>query len=567
MLTQFGQIHIVDLDTVTLSNLNRQFLFRLKDIEKSKSLTIAKSVQSFNYANCKLTPHHGNIMDSNMFPISWWEEFDYVYNALDNLEARRFVNKMCLLLSKPLMESGTTGYDGQIQPIYPYCSECFDCQAKGTPKTYPICTIRSTPSQPVHCITWAKEFLFTQLFDDSSTTMSSNDVESQQKKAIEEETDDKMEIEAMMKETNELLQLRTLINHLRLENRNRFIQELIKKIFSHDILRLLSIETLWTYREKPEPLDFEKYMSDLDTLVQSNDSDKLLNEDTKVWSTLENLFVLYRSSQNLQNRLNALEAAISFDKDDEDTLNFVAAASNLRCINFHIEPQSKFDIKQIAGNIIPAIATTNAIISGFSCLSSLRYFDPKFSGDMKKVAKESSSVFISIKPNKYVTGASLVDPNPNCPVCSFARGIVRLNSEDLKTLTLDDFLGTIRKKYHYEGDISIVLDDSKLIYDFDFEDNLENKLEDIEAFKNGGIIIQDEEDKLENLDLFIQITKEPLKFPDVILRPKRTVEEHPDASNPGNADLTLQEESILIDDAIEFDRGNNGEPALKKRKA
>lgn len=38
VLTGFGQIHIVDLDTIDLSNLNRQFLFGQEHIKKSKAL-------------------------------------------------------------------------------------------------------------------------------------------------------------------------------------------------------------------------------------------------------------------------------------------------------------------------------------------------------------------------------------------------------------------------------------------------------------------------------------------------------------------------------------------------
>lgn len=40
-----------------------------------------------------------------------------VLNALDNLEARRWVNKMCLSAKVPLVESGTAGFLGQVQPI------------------------------------------------------------------------------------------------------------------------------------------------------------------------------------------------------------------------------------------------------------------------------------------------------------------------------------------------------------------------------------------------------------------------------------------------------------------
>lgn len=66
------------------------------------------------------------------------------------------------------------------------------------------------------------------------------------------------------------------------------------------------------------------------------------------------------------------EPIITFDKDDEDTLDFVTASANLRSIVFGIESKSRFDIKQMAGNIIPAIATTNAIVAGLCVLQSFK---------------------------------------------------------------------------------------------------------------------------------------------------------------------------------------------------
>lgn len=66
------------------------------------------------------------------------------------------------------------------------------------------------------------------------------------------------------------------------------------------------------------------------------------------------------------------EPIITFDKDDEDTLDFVTATANLRSISFGIETKSRFEIKQMAGNIIPAIATTNAIVSGLCVLQSFK---------------------------------------------------------------------------------------------------------------------------------------------------------------------------------------------------
>ena len=96
--------------------------------------------------------------------MDYFKSFDMVMNALDNLDARRHVNRMCLAAGVPLIESGTSGYIGQVQPIGGGKTECFDCTGKPVPKTFAVCTIRSTPSTPHHCIAWAKTYLFPQLF-------------------------------------------------------------------------------------------------------------------------------------------------------------------------------------------------------------------------------------------------------------------------------------------------------------------------------------------------------------------------------------------------------------------
>lgn len=572
VLSQYGEIHIVDLDTITLSNLNRQFLFRPKDIDKSKSLTVVKAVEAFNYHNTKLVPHHGNIMDTNQFPIAWWDQFSYVFNALDNLEARRYVNKMCLFLKKPLMESGTTGYDGQVQPIFPYYSECFECQAKATPKTYPVCTIRSTPSQPVHCITWAKEFLFHQLFDESSSTVTTEQSKEQQRKKLEEETNDKQEIENMLKESNELSELRQLIKAPELDDRKQFIHRTIIKIFKVDIERLLRIDSLWKTRVKPVPLQFdESYAHELSSLLSDKANENIINRDTQVWSLVENLYVFYKSSENLQKRLNESETFVSFDKDDEDTLNFVVAAANIRCSIFNIEMKSKFDIKQIAGNIIPAIATTNAIISGFSSLGALSFYKSQVeNNDFGNILSDSSTVFVSIRPNKYITSASLVGPGDQCPSCSLSRGLLNLNEDELNTWTLKDLVDKLIHSYGYNDDVSIILGQSKLIYDFDFDDNLDKKLSEINGFRNGELLlVQDEDDILENMELYINTAPvDSSNLPIIKLRPKKQNVGIPEENEEDQyKEIITQDDAIMIEDEEELIINDNENSESKKRKA
>ena len=72
------------------------------------------------------------------------------------LAARNHVNRMCLAADIPLVESGTAGYLGQVTVIKKGMFECYECHPVAAQKTYPGCTIRNTPSEPIHCIVWSK---------------------------------------------------------------------------------------------------------------------------------------------------------------------------------------------------------------------------------------------------------------------------------------------------------------------------------------------------------------------------------------------------------------------------
>ena len=157
-----GRIEVVDLDTIDLSNLNRQFLFQKRHIGQSKAQVARESALRFNAA-ADIVAHHKSIMDP-AFNIAYFSSFDLVLNALDNIAARRHVNRLCLAANVPLIESGTAGYLGQVSVICKGRTECYECQPIAPPKTFPVCTIRSTPSSPIHCIVWAKDYLLAQLF-------------------------------------------------------------------------------------------------------------------------------------------------------------------------------------------------------------------------------------------------------------------------------------------------------------------------------------------------------------------------------------------------------------------
>lgn len=90
------------------------------------------------------------------YGLAFFKKFSLVMNALDNRAARNHVNRMCLAADVPLIESGTAGYEGQVELIKKGFSQCYECMPKAAQKTFPGCTIRNTPSEPIHCIVWSK---------------------------------------------------------------------------------------------------------------------------------------------------------------------------------------------------------------------------------------------------------------------------------------------------------------------------------------------------------------------------------------------------------------------------
>ena len=105
-----GSLTVTDNDNIEISNLNRQFLFRQADINHSKSETACAKAKLIN-EDLKVTTFQSFVSadSEDVFHDDFWDSLDYVVNAVDNIEARLYIDSKCIWHEKPLLESGTLG--------------------------------------------------------------------------------------------------------------------------------------------------------------------------------------------------------------------------------------------------------------------------------------------------------------------------------------------------------------------------------------------------------------------------------------------------------------------------
>lgn len=192
-LSGFGSLAIVDMDTIELSNLNRQFLFREEDIGKPKSYVAAQRVME----RCPGVAVEGVFGRIEEQSDAFYQSFDVVVMGLDSVPARRWMNRkvaelatwevfeeaegnspsiseatpqrgppapaawMRITRAIPIIETGTEGLQGHVKFIdmaqrYGSCIECMMWMYEKQRKQVPMCTLENIPRIPEHCVLYVQ---------------------------------------------------------------------------------------------------------------------------------------------------------------------------------------------------------------------------------------------------------------------------------------------------------------------------------------------------------------------------------------------------------------------------
>lgn len=131
-----GTIGVIDSDVVTLSNLQRQVLYKTSDIGKSKVDCVRQAIVEANH-NVSIISYNKRLTRENV--IETLQSYDIVADCSDNFETRFLINDACYFTKKPLVFASVSGFKGHLTTFKGYeekrpCYRCLfgDIPPKGT---------------------------------------------------------------------------------------------------------------------------------------------------------------------------------------------------------------------------------------------------------------------------------------------------------------------------------------------------------------------------------------------------------------------------------------------------
>ncbi|KAE8711543.1 Ubiquitin-activating enzyme E1 2 [Hibiscus syriacus] len=424
-----GKLIITDDDVIEKSNLSRQFLFRDWNIGQAKSTVAASAAASINsQLKIEALQNRAGPETESVFNDDFWENLTVVISALDNVNARLYVDQRCLYFQKPLLESGTLGAKCNTQMVIPHLTENYGASRDPPEKQAPMCTVHSFPHNIDHCLTWARsefEGLLEKTPAEVNAYLSNpSEYATSMRNAGDAQAKDKLEriLECLKREKCDTFQ--DCVTWARLRFEDYFVNRVKQLTFTFPEDAATSTGTpFWSAPKRfPRPLQFSaadpthlnfimaasilraetfgipvpdwaknpKMLAEavdkvivpdfrpkegvkIETDEKATSISTASTDDSAVINEL--LFKLERCRNNLPPGFRM--KPIQFEKDDDTNyhMDLIAGLANMRARNYSIPEVDKLKAKFIAGRIIPAIATSTAMATGLVCLELYKVLD------------------------------------------------------------------------------------------------------------------------------------------------------------------------------------------------
>eukprot|EP01063_Lacrimia_lanifica_P031617 TRINITY_DN5258_c0_g1_i1.p1 TRINITY_DN5258_c0_g1~~TRINITY_DN5258_c0_g1_i1.p1 ORF type:complete len:651 (+),score=245.33 TRINITY_DN5258_c0_g1_i1:1122-3074(+) len=403
-----GFVTVTDPDKIERSNLSRQFLFRNEHIGGFKSKVAADAAKKIN-AKAKVvakTLRVGGDTEAQ-FDARFWEKQDGVVTALDNVNARLYVDGMCVRHARKMIDSGTLGPQAHSQVVLPKLSENYGAKRDPAEKHIPQCTLHFFPNTIEHTIAFARDWFGGAFEAGAGVARAFRDDPAAFERRL-----------GTLAPKDRRAELQTLRDGLRgagFDECVRWARRAFHSLFCTSIKAVLKAHPLdkkddqghlfWRGKFKPpHPISYDPAdpthrafvatasrlqaelhhvpwdpaaaaaaaqeplpaadVADLDAAVSLTDDE---NEEADaaackaLWAEVAGLAGAGGGGA---------PAAIEFEKDDATNghVPLLTAAANLRAMCYNIPTADANEVKRISGRIIPAMITTTALITGLVCV-------------------------------------------------------------------------------------------------------------------------------------------------------------------------------------------------------
>ena len=404
-----SKVTITDNDSIEISNLNRQFLYNRSDIGQSKSKCACNKIKNFNTDfNCESQELLLNYETEDYFNEDFWNKQDFILNAVDNNDARNYIDNKCCFYSKPYIDSGTLGTIASCFIFYPFKTQCFRDIPQTIEEQIPMCTLKDFPYKFEHCIEFAKS-IFSEIFEEyiNDLNLLMNDFNKFTKINLSNINSDEAKIDKIEK-INFLIDLLSFYQYNEINDLIIMILKIYNKYFVQRINNLINLypkdyknsdkSLYWSgNRRFPKIIEFNSSNNICFMFIKSCliiflkifkinfDEKYILNCDFNKFKISANIENINLENTSIEKKINILKEIkdnilknkkyiplnpVHYDKDNETDyhLQFVHSFSVLRANNYNIVEYQIYQTKVISGKIIPALSTTTSSIVGFVCL-------------------------------------------------------------------------------------------------------------------------------------------------------------------------------------------------------
>lgn len=415
-------IEITDPDTIEKSNLSRQFLFRKDDIGKLKSEVATNKIKELK-PNITIKYYSEKVgIETKSFTdyLLKRKELTGIFNALDNINARKFMDDQAFNYVKPLFESGTQGTKGNTQAVIPYLTETYsNSNDPDNEKSFPVCTIKSFPNQIHHTIHWALEH-----FDFFNRAPVNVHKWLESGKSLAFPNDIITDIYLYTTKYKLKSWIECVKWAIDIFNENYTIQ--IEKLLSDFPPDYLTSEgtLFWSAGKKcPKPIKldmnnemhYEWMESTVKILANTVNFEHNFTKGELI--ACANIFIETNTSatekecisiEDTSSITSSSPQVLDKDNDSNYHIKWIQLSSNLRAINYNIDPVDFYTTKGIAGKIIPAVSTTTSVVGGLIVLEMMKYL--QHGGDENKDITKYKSTFINLSDNTFVASEPLESP-------------------------------------------------------------------------------------------------------------------------------------------------------------